>query len=644
MFNSFDKSLKKLSTKSSENVNFDSAELFSLTAFGNSKLEFSNMKNMINDHNLEPKKFLPSKVKSFVGSSSRSRSGCLMCKKRKKKCDETKPECGACSRLNLDCEYKKFSDNNNSLKVSKTKKKLKNVIPNIDNANINSKSPEKSICSDPYIFKDHNEMFDVKNDHFLDTIKTQVTMTKDLTEIKQTDFHSPSYSMYNWKSNSSNLADNLFPSTLLYEPSSFISQHLNATGILYFDYYRMSICEAISVSVEEQNFFKIFFLRLANQNVSILKVLAAWGGAFLIGRSEKLVMKYLKEAENSIENNITNGLMESNMYIVVLSYCLIMKGINVSTGDTDKWFFFMKKFKMVLDQYGGLEKFCYDNLYQNEAIWLISNFFYHDVMNSHSLKTESLISVKDYSKVFRDLKILEVSNFGLDPSSGCVSDAVLLIGEISAARHKIKQMDASCCLFVEKSLEVKKIIEDVDNMETSKISSYSEIVTMQQILKDKLFNIFSNKISSIKPCFNRLATVFNDPSLLELHLTFFEMYQYVMKIYLLIMIKGVKIDSSEISCTFDKLILRFDIILGSKLENSLCFPLFIIGLCCAESKRNIFIERYHMLVSRYTLQNVTKMHDMIVKYWELLDSNCNLNLNDCLFMSWEVLDWKVCFS
>ncbi|KAJ6172892.1 hypothetical protein N7485_005704 [Penicillium canescens] len=37
--------------------------------------------------------------------ASRSRSGCLPCKTRKKKCDENRPRCSDCRRLNLPCEW-----------------------------------------------------------------------------------------------------------------------------------------------------------------------------------------------------------------------------------------------------------------------------------------------------------------------------------------------------------------------------------------------------------------------------------------------------------------------------------------------------------------------------------------------------------
>ncbi|GAA5879998.1 hypothetical protein JCM3774_005471 [Rhodotorula dairenensis] len=39
------------------------------------------------------------------GKKRRTRNGCLVCRKRKKLCDEQKPACGACSRLSLACEW-----------------------------------------------------------------------------------------------------------------------------------------------------------------------------------------------------------------------------------------------------------------------------------------------------------------------------------------------------------------------------------------------------------------------------------------------------------------------------------------------------------------------------------------------------------
>ncbi|POY72130.1 hypothetical protein BMF94_4862 [Rhodotorula taiwanensis] len=44
-------------------------------------------------------------AKSTKPKNRRTRNGCLVCRKRKKLCDEQKPACGACSRLSLHCEW-----------------------------------------------------------------------------------------------------------------------------------------------------------------------------------------------------------------------------------------------------------------------------------------------------------------------------------------------------------------------------------------------------------------------------------------------------------------------------------------------------------------------------------------------------------
>lgn len=38
-------------------------------------------------------------------SSLRSQKGCMTCRKRRKKCDEKRPVCDSCVRLNLQCSY-----------------------------------------------------------------------------------------------------------------------------------------------------------------------------------------------------------------------------------------------------------------------------------------------------------------------------------------------------------------------------------------------------------------------------------------------------------------------------------------------------------------------------------------------------------
>ncbi|KAH9234870.1 hypothetical protein K456DRAFT_1834740, partial [Colletotrichum gloeosporioides 23] len=43
--------------------------------------------------------------RTLAGPIFRVRTGCLTCRGRKKKCDETKPRCRGCERNRLECKW-----------------------------------------------------------------------------------------------------------------------------------------------------------------------------------------------------------------------------------------------------------------------------------------------------------------------------------------------------------------------------------------------------------------------------------------------------------------------------------------------------------------------------------------------------------
>lgn len=54
--------------------------------------------------------------KSFVGLGSRSKAGCIACRKRKKKCDEVHPVCGLCKLKNTVCVWRNINFQQHKLK------------------------------------------------------------------------------------------------------------------------------------------------------------------------------------------------------------------------------------------------------------------------------------------------------------------------------------------------------------------------------------------------------------------------------------------------------------------------------------------------------------------------------------------------
>ncbi|KPM46464.1 hypothetical protein AK830_g96 [Neonectria ditissima] len=48
-------------------------------------------------------------IRSIPDSKRRSRTGCLPCRKRRRKCNEKRPQCGSCEDRNVTCEYKEWA-------------------------------------------------------------------------------------------------------------------------------------------------------------------------------------------------------------------------------------------------------------------------------------------------------------------------------------------------------------------------------------------------------------------------------------------------------------------------------------------------------------------------------------------------------
>lgn len=84
----------------------------------------------------------------------RVQTGCLMCKRRKKKCDETKPRCGDCRRLCLECAWPTERSKDKSPSISALKdsssEKMGSDLTIIEMPLRQSQSPSPSSSSSPH--------------------------------------------------------------------------------------------------------------------------------------------------------------------------------------------------------------------------------------------------------------------------------------------------------------------------------------------------------------------------------------------------------------------------------------------------------------------------------------------------------------
>lgn len=74
---------------------------------------------------------------------SKSRKGCSTCKRRRVKCDETKPKCNNCSRMKLDCGFAEFEGPQNP-PLKKFKEEEQNSVPAYETPQPQQATPDKS--------------------------------------------------------------------------------------------------------------------------------------------------------------------------------------------------------------------------------------------------------------------------------------------------------------------------------------------------------------------------------------------------------------------------------------------------------------------------------------------------------------------
>lgn len=79
---------------------------------------------------------------------TRTKTGCLCCRRRKKKCDELKPGCSGCLRNNLKCVYPHIEDH-----IHQTDKMAAHILSEMASTSASSSSsdvPQMSLPSSPH--------------------------------------------------------------------------------------------------------------------------------------------------------------------------------------------------------------------------------------------------------------------------------------------------------------------------------------------------------------------------------------------------------------------------------------------------------------------------------------------------------------
>ena len=372
-------------------------------------------------------------------------------------------------------------------------------------------------------------------------------------------------------------------------------QQLSRKSYQYLEYYVFRYTACVTICPVNSNYFVKTFLPLAYHNEGILYALIAWGCLMYYSREEAKL--YLNKASQIIyASHVNRPRRSQDDAFIFLSFLLIVIGWEVCAGDTENWYELLKECKNLAENYGGLLKLSEMYGHTNHIKWLISDLQYHDLMASCVLELGPLFNPSEYSTVLR-----EDVHYGMDPIQGCARPLISIIGEVSTQYYYLKK----------EWEEVEELCMTMD-VKTANMKKLEYYEKCEDIAKS-----FEEKVSNTRPNLNVLALV-KDETLVESHMTLFELYSYICMIYVGIYLRKLPPASTKQQMRLIKSVELIDILINGHLYVSLPFTLLITGInCCTREDREEMTARLDEVSSRYNIGNFRKMRVIIKDAWEM---------------------------
>ncbi|ODQ48311.1 hypothetical protein PICMEDRAFT_30297 [Pichia membranifaciens NRRL Y-2026] len=400
-----------------------------------------------------------------------------------------------------------------------------------------------------------------------------------------------------------------FEITLNTFPSQKLLFGLKDTEVVYLDYYRTCVSQTISILPKESNFFLSLYLPLAENNKSILYALIGWAGVFLNDESNQHIpLDYIKKSVILSKQELGKEPTKSEK-LAIFSLYTILCAVLICAGDVREWYKYFKTLhKFLLDQSNGdLKeiKNCMGDF--KETKWLVSNFLYHDVLASISHIEGTCFTMAEYCQILditmsdpEPVKMID-NDLVCDPLQGCVRPVFLLIGEITNTFVKLKN--------AEKRLKELEEAYKYEEFSKARNKVYSQL--------EKKYESLQTLLKNTKPHAMSLCYLKSDKDL-EHHLTLFEAFRLSALIYLKTLVKKIPPASPEIQILVVELLPCISIILGSKVQASLCFPLLVAGMSCiSKCDRSFIAEKVLQMSNSFPVKNFQRILVIIEHTWKI---------------------------
>lgn len=405
-------------------------------------------------------------------------------------------------------------------------------------------------------------------------------------------------------------------------PPSMIPELTGKSAYLY-NYYVETLSRKVCIAPSSQNdsnSYQNVFLPLAHRDKGVLYGILAWSGFHLDGewidegkKYVDLALEHMNKAlKESMDKN--QGKDDRQTILVKLATLLILCGAEICRGDVKNWSIYLYWGWKILFTNGGILNF---NLTKEEH-WLISNFAYHDLLASSSSERGTYFPSKDYEIIFSDHAGLSRGN--LNPLLGVSKKLYRIIGDISTLAFESRIILSQ--YYNRDSLNTKggisespifgspKDINDTD----SNLSTHARMNRLLSSVIDKA-KALQLEIDEAKPDLTDLVNLTDEE--LEWQLTLFEAFQISAKLFLRQTIMKINPSSLESQVLANDLIKCIDIVLGSPVQASLVFPMFMSGIHCVTIyDRDTMRRRLDEFMKLYGPWNVTRAKFLMEKVWE----------------------------
>lgn len=405
-----------------------------------------------------------------------------------------------------------------------------------------------------------------------------------------------------------------------YSMKSAYSLYLDSDGLLFIEQYKLTFTSVLSLGVGNSHYFIETFLKLANSNEAILYLIASFGGHLLqFANNDNDIqnendnnsnmssdnyrtkaiqgsqMKYMQKSFKLISNKYRkdSDVKTKEDFFILFCYYLIMLSFEITRGDTKNWYDYLLKCKTLIENYGGLMKVMKDFQFSNDIKWAISDFQFHDVVSSKSVKHGTLYPIKTYENLTKFY-----INFGIDPFQNISRPIYLIWGKINNYSSKLNQ-----------EYEKIQLITESNELKNFKLIFYENI--------EKISSKIINELDDCSPNPENIKLLLdNSSNEFEFQMTFFELLNLTTKIHLNSSIKKLTPNNFEQQKLLIQCMERIDIIINTRMATALPIVFLICGVNCIEIEdRKIMIEYINKVFQCHRFGNYKRILDVIEEIW-----------------------------